>query len=88
MEKYEKSMNVCDRKYMFGDKSIFCSSYNGQIMPKKGQQEFICFVHLRRANYPSFNVKKVSHFTIPLKICAFLTEFHFYHLYTFQFIEV
>ena len=42
---------MCDRKYMFGDKSTFGSSYNGQNMPKKGQ--------INEANYPSFNVKKV-----------------------------
>ena len=32
-------MEMCDRKYMFGDKSIFGSSQNGQNMTKKGQQE-------------------------------------------------
>jgi len=32
---------MCDRKYMFGDKSTFGASYNGQNMPKKGQQEKI-----------------------------------------------
>ena len=50
-------MEKCDRKYMFCDKSTFDSSQNGQIMPKKGQQEF-CIVHSTRADYPSFNVKK------------------------------
>ena len=33
-------MEMCDIKYMFGDKSTFGSSYNGQNMPKKGQQSF------------------------------------------------
>ena len=37
-------MEVCDRKYMFGDKSTFGSSLNGQNIPKKGQQEKIFFV--------------------------------------------
>ena len=32
-------MEMCDRKYMFGDKSTFGSSQNCQNMPKKGQQE-------------------------------------------------
>ena len=33
-------MEMGDRKqYMFGDKSTFGSSQNGQNMPKKGQQE-------------------------------------------------
>ena len=48
-------MEICDRKYMFGDKSTFGheravfpyvpfgSSQNGQNMPKKGQQEKIYF---------------------------------------------
>ena len=35
---------MCDRIYMFGDKSTFGSSQNGQNMPKKGQQEkiYVC----------------------------------------------
>ena len=61
MEKYEK------RKYMFCVKSTFCKlEWSNQ-----GQQEFICFVHSTSANYPYFNVKKVSRFTIPLRICLF-----------------
>ena len=45
MEKYKKAwMEICDRKYMFGDKSTFVSSYNGQNMPKKGQQENFFFL--------------------------------------------
>ena len=48
MEKYEKSMNVCDRKYMFGDKSIFCSSYNGQIMPKKRSTRIYLFCTFKK----------------------------------------
>ena len=31
-------MDMCDRKFMFGDKSTFGSSQNGQNMPKKDQQ--------------------------------------------------
>ena len=34
-------MEICDRKYMFLDKSTFGSSSDGQNMPKKGQQENI-----------------------------------------------
>ena len=30
---------MCDRKYMFVDKSTFCTSKNGQNIPKKRQQE-------------------------------------------------
>ena len=44
MEKLEKAwMEACARKYMFGDKSTFGSSLNGQNMPKKGQQENVFF---------------------------------------------
>ena len=45
---------MCDRKYMFGDKSTFGLGQNGQNMPKKGQQEKIFFVHETRVNYPLF----------------------------------
>ena len=41
-------MEMCDRKYMFGDKSTFGSSQNGQNMPKKGQQEEIFFCTLNK----------------------------------------
>ena len=34
-------MKICDRKYIFGDKSTFGSSKNGQNISKKGQQEKI-----------------------------------------------
>ena len=37
-------MEMCDRKYMIGDKSTFGSSQNGQNKPKKGQEKII-FVH-------------------------------------------
>ena len=33
-------MEMCDRKYMIGDKSTFGSKQNGLDMPKKCQQEF------------------------------------------------
>ena len=36
---------MCDRKYVFGYKSTFGSSQNGQDMPKTGQQEKIFFLH-------------------------------------------
>ena len=35
---------MCDRKYMFGDKSTFGSNYNDQTMPKKRNKN-IFFVH-------------------------------------------
>ena len=37
---------------MFGDKSSFGSSKNGQNMLKKGQQEKYVFVQKTRVNYP------------------------------------
>ena len=40
--------------------------------PKKINKKIFFFVQSTRANYPSFNEKKVSHFTILLKICKFL----------------
>ena len=36
-------MEMCDRKFMFGDKSAFGPSQNVQNMFKKGQQEKIFF---------------------------------------------
>ena len=66
MEKLEKSMNeMCDRKYMFVDKSTFGSSQNGQNMPKKGKQEKIFFCTLNKGQLPTFSCKKVLHFTFP-----------------------
>ena len=44
-------MEICDRKYMFGDKSTFGSSQNGQNMPKKGQQEKIFCTRNKRFKY-------------------------------------
>ena len=38
-------MEICHRKYMFGDKSTFGSSLNGQNMPEKIMQEEKKFVH-------------------------------------------
>ena len=40
-------MEMCDKKYMFGDKTTFGSSQNGQNMPKKVQQE--------KKNFCTFN---------------------------------
>ena len=37
-------MKMCDRNYMFADKSSFGSSQNGQNIPKKGQQEKLFFI--------------------------------------------
>ena len=36
---------MCDRKYMFGDKSTFGSSYNGQNPKKVKKQEKIFLLH-------------------------------------------
>ena len=36
-------MEMGERKFMFGDKSTFGSSQNGQNMPKKGKKEI--YVH-------------------------------------------
>ena len=45
-------MEICDRKYMFGDKSTSGSSQNVQNMPKKGQQEEISFCTLNKGQLP------------------------------------
>ena len=45
---------MCDRKYMFVDKSSFGSSYNDQNMPKKGQQEKNIFCTLNKDQLPIF----------------------------------
>ena len=44
---------MCDRKIMFGDKSTFGSSQNGQDMPKKGQQEKMFFRTLNKGQLPT-----------------------------------
>ena len=46
-------MEICARKCMFGDKSTFGSSYNGQNMPQKGQQEKIFFCALNKGQLPT-----------------------------------
>ena len=49
---------MCDRKCMFGDKSTFGSSLNGQNMPKKGQQEKKKNLYIEQGPIThSFNVK-------------------------------
>ena len=60
----------CAGKYMFGDKSTFDSSQNCHNLHKKGQQEFF-FCTLNKGQLSTLNVKKVLHFTFPLKICTF-----------------
>ena len=52
-------MEMCDRKYMFGDKSTFGSNQNGQNMPKKGQQEFFFFFTLNKDQLGKTHIKKV-----------------------------
>ena len=44
---------MCDKKYMFGDKSTFGLSQNGQNMPNKGQQEKTFFCTLSRGQLPT-----------------------------------
>ena len=46
-------MEICDRKYMFGDKSTFGSNQNGPNMPKKGQQEKIFLCTLNKGQLPT-----------------------------------
>ena len=46
-------MEMCDRKYMSGDKSTYGSSQNGQNMPKKGYQEKIFFCTLNKGQLPT-----------------------------------
>ena len=38
-------MEMCDGKYMLGDKSTFGSSQNGQNIPKKFNKKKYFFVH-------------------------------------------
>ena len=45
---------MCDRNDMFGDKSTFGSSYNGQFMPIKGQQVFCCCFTFNQGQLPTF----------------------------------
>ena len=72
-----------DRKYMLGDKSKFGSSQN---MPKKGQQNNC--VHSTRANYRFCNVKIVSHFTIPLKVCTFFMGIWEWNIHFLPFVHL
>ena len=44
---------MCDRKYMFGDKCTFGSSWNGQNTPKKGQQEKKKLCTLNKGQLPT-----------------------------------
>ena len=46
-------MEMCARKNMFGDKSTFGSSQNGQNMPKKGHHEKIFFSTLNKGQLPT-----------------------------------
>ena len=46
-------MEMCGRKFMFGDKITFGSSLNDQNMPKKGQQEKIFFCTLNMGQLPT-----------------------------------
>ena len=49
-------MEICARKYIFGDKPTFDSNQNGQNMPKKGQQEKIFLCTLNKGQKPSQNI--------------------------------
>ena len=52
-------MEICDRKYMFGDKPTYGSNWNAQNMPKKGQQDKIFFLFIKQGSITySFNAKK------------------------------
>ena len=44
---------MCDRKYMYGDKSTFGSRSNGQNMPKKGQLVFLFFCIFNKGLLPT-----------------------------------
>ena len=46
-------MELCAKKYIFGDKSTFGKSQNGQNMPKKGQQEKVFFCTLNKCQLPT-----------------------------------
>ena len=45
-------MEICARKYKFGDKSTFGSSCSGQNRPKIGQQEKIFVCTLNKGQLP------------------------------------
>ena len=44
-------MEMCDRKYIFGDKFTFGYNWNGQNMPKKVQQEKMFFCTLNKGQF-------------------------------------
>ena len=46
-------MEMCDRKYLFVDKSTFGSSQNGQNISKIGQQEKIFLYTLNKGQLPT-----------------------------------
>ena len=58
-------MEMCDRKYMFGDKCTFGSSQKN--MPKKGQQKKIVFCTLNKGQLLTLLMQKSFIFYIPLK---------------------
>ena len=66
---------MCNRKYMFGDKFIL---FHAKMVKKRSTRKNIC-LYIQQGPYPSFNEKKVSHFTILLKLCKFLWELGIEH---------
>ena len=84
-------MEMCDRKYMFGDKSTFGSSQNGQKKAQKRSTIQNIFLYIKQGSIThSFKIKKFNILHSPKKSASVLRElgnetYTFYHLYTFKF---
>ena len=58
-------MEMCDRKYMFGEKSAFGSSQNDQNMPKKGSTRKNIFLNIKQGSIiHTFNGKEITFYIL------------------------
>ena len=56
---------MCDRKYIFGDKSTFGWNQNGHNMPKKGQKQKNIFLYIKQGSIThTFNVKRFTFYIL------------------------
>ena len=63
-------MEMCARKYMFGDESTFGSSQNGQNMPKKVNKNFFLYIKQGSITYVQFHkVASYVYANIEIQIC-------------------
>ena len=46
-------MEICVRKYMFGEKSTFGSCRKVETFPKKVNKDFLCFCTLNKDQIPT-----------------------------------